>query len=325
MRGHGTLYGRRKSAAVIMNILVLLLLASFAGIIYPYIKGMRRKHFFWSTLGIFIFSGVMYPKLDPEGYKQSQEKAAAEEKQEALAEASEASKTASVANAAAKQARKPNSNSEVLAKAGQALEERLPYSRSEYPKLYSQIGSATFAKLNTLEEGAIYHAAESENCSKVLSSGTSDTSRPGAAMFFIDCDDQQRFMVTQSEAEEALKRFKNKTLALHDLSASCTWRSVSECSPTAAEPLPFAREASIVDACDRVLNAGHPDAASIETLGNGRRDYSKAGFVRISRIFVANNASGKSSKASYECNVRLGSDEVRSLTVTDPTGTKKYL
>lgn len=46
MRGHGTLYGRRKSAAVIMNILVILLLASFAGIIYPFIKGMRRKHFF---------------------------------------------------------------------------------------------------------------------------------------------------------------------------------------------------------------------------------------------------------------------------------------
>jgi hypothetical protein len=306
-----------------MGVLTILVLAATAGIVYPYINGWKRKHFALASFLLVIGSTIAWPYVDPEGYAQSQREKAAQQK----ADEAEEAQLAKAEAEAPKKAKVPAEDTygKVLAKGLEAAEERLPYIRSEYPKLYAKVGSATFAKLGTLEEGAIYHAAESENCEKVSSAGVSDVSRPGMPVFFVDCVNETRFIVLQDDAAAALKRFKDKKLAVNDLSESCTWRTVSQCKPDAANPLPIARETDIVSACDDALVAALPKSDRVEMLGNGKRDYTQPGQLRISRLFVSDDANGDLVKGTYQCSVSLAGDKVVKLTAEGGFGRKTII
>ena len=55
------------------------------------------------------------------------------------------------------------------------------YTRSEYSDTYKELGRIAFSKLNLLEPGALYAAAESKQCDRVITAGLNRTGFAGGS------------------------------------------------------------------------------------------------------------------------------------------------
>jgi len=283
----------------------LLFFAAAAGVIYPYYVKWNRKHFALATLGTFVGLVLTVPNPTPQELAAREAAEKKEEQEEVAAKASE-------------------EHQEVLKKASAAVEVPANYTRAEYGKTFARVGAATFAKLNELEPGAAYAAAESKSCNRANLAMVSDMSKPGAAVWFVDCENENRFMITQKEAEEALARFKAGKLALRTRERSCTLTSIADCKATPAQKASRNKEIEYVTACDMILESVVISPSSLDkhrwVFGFGQGD-----TVVIQRPFDSQNGFGAMLRSRYRCEIDASTNNLKGFVVEGALGRQKVI
>ncbi|MGJ3627154.1 hypothetical protein AB5I41_09845 [Sphingomonas sp. MMS24-JH45] len=131
----------------------LVFIAALVGIVWPYQK-LRRWHFAVTAFASFIGVGATVPPP-------TAEQLAAKER-EKKKEAAKAAETA-----AKKVQDEQSEHDKVSAKGTAALAGLTPYKKGDNNQTYRRLGASTFAKLEHLEPGAVYAAAESRACDQV--------------------------------------------------------------------------------------------------------------------------------------------------------------
>lgn len=291
----------------------IVFLAAVCGVIYPYVTGFMRWHFGLAALAAMITGAATMPPPTPEelaARKAAEAKEAAEEaRAEQLAAAAKASEQ----------------QDKVVAKARPALEVAPNYTRAEYGQTFARVGSKTFARLNGLEPGAAYAAAESSSCDQVSSAMVSDMSKPGAAVWFVDCANENRFMIGQQQAQAALDRFKQGKLARADLEASCTLSSVAMCKATPAQRAAKDREVEYVTACDLILQQAVMSPSSLDTANSWSYDFGKGDAIVIRRAFDSQNGFGAMIRSRYRCEINAKTSNVQGFVVEGPLGAQRVI
>ena len=285
---------------------------SVVGIVRPFIRGSKRWHFAIASIAAFFAFGASVPPPTPQ---QLAAREKAEAKNQAAKEKAEAKEQADAT--ASEQA-------EITTKAVEAISAVSDYTRAEYPDTYRRVGNITFAKLDELEPGAMYAAAESKNCDVVEHGSISDRSTKNGALWFVDCKNGKRFMVTQGQAKAALSRFKSKKLALADLVESCTTSSVAMCNATTAQK--NAKEAEIVTFCDILLKQAVKSPSTLDIAWQWKYAISdEPDIVIVQRDFDSQNGFGAMIRSRYHCEVNAASGRIAKFLVEGPTGTQKIV
>lgn len=292
-----------------------LFVACVFGIAVPY-RNLRRGHFALGAIGAFALTCVVVPKPTPEeraARKMKEEREAAEE---AKAEAMQAA-----ADAAAEVRRV---HDKVAERAAGALADTGGYTKGDYRSTYARVGAATFARLNELEPGAVYVAAESRHCDRVGSAMVSDMSKPGKAIWFVDCANGNRFMVAQAEAAAALARAKKGKLVTSGLEESCTIDTVALCKASPAQRAAKEREIEFITACSELVEQVlvSPSSASMKMW---KTEFGKGDVVTYLRPFDSQNAFGATLRAHFVCDVDAAKGTIRRLEVRGPMGTQRVL
>lgn len=284
---------------------LVLLLGCIVGIIYPFIPNSKRWQFALGVVAAFVGLGATVPKP-------TAEELAAQKLEEAREAAKEAHRTATEGHHA------------VIAKAQPALNGRANYTRLEYADTFRRVGPARFAKLNDVEPGATYAAAESKSCNRVNAAMVSDTSKPGAAVWFVDCANERRFMIGQQQAEAALARFKEGKLALRKLEPSCTLSSVADCKLTPVQRVAKEKEVEFVSACDLILQQVVVSPSSLD-MHRWKYGFSGADKVIVERPFDSQNSFGAMIRSRYRCEIDAVSSNISGFAVMGPMGSQKVI
>lgn len=281
-------------------VFLLLFLASTAGIIYPYFRRFRRKHFAFAALGTFVGLILTIPEPTPEQLAARAAKQTAEKTEEARAE-----------------------HRRIVEKAASTIPTN--YTRAEYGQTYNRVGAKTFAILGKLELGAAYLAAESSLCNKVNFTSVSDVSKPSKAVFFVDCANENRFMVDQTDAQSALDRFSKGLLTPTDLTPSCTLSSVSMCKATPAQRAAKEKEIEFVSACDIILQQVVVSPSSLDFAGRWDYGFGKGDTVVIRRAFDSQNSFGAMIRNQYVCEIDALTTNIQGFSVNGPMGSKRVI
>lgn len=273
----------------------LALLVCVVGLVRPYrFLGLARKHY---GLGIAAAFVAMMLTVEPTPHSGGRSNA----KQEASSS---------------------GAHDAIVAKAKAALEGLTDYTRKEYPDTYKRVGPATFKRLGEFERGAIYAAAESDRCDKVSYSGASDRSKANAALFFVDCDNENRFMISQAQAEQALQRFGKRALHEVNLAESCTTSTVALCSATSAQRAMSEAEAATI--CDMIVERALV-SGDADTDWSWNYSLGKGNTVRVVRGFTSTNGFGAKLKSRYFCDLDASTKEPTRLVIETPYGTEKLI
>lgn len=293
-------------------VFVLVFVAALVGLFKPYLPHSKRWHFALGAVASFFAIAAFVPPPTPE---ERAARARLEAEEQSARERAEAQEKAT--QLAAEQ-------SKITDKVPASLIAAANYTRGEYPDLYRQIGKATFSKLSKLEPGAIYAASESQNCDAVQSAGVSDRSRKGAALWFVDCENGNRFMITQEQAAAALARFKGKKLHQADLGESCTTSTVAMCKATAAQK--DAKEAEIVSVCDMLLKRAVLSASSLDVAWSWDYGISdEPDIVIVQRDFDSQNGFGATIRSRYHCEVNAATRQITKFRVQGAAGVQKVI
>lgn len=285
---------------------LLVLLAAIAGVIRPYWKRAKRWHFVAIAFVAFVGIGITAPKPTAEelAARKSAEGAAA---------------------VTADKTERQDAHEKIVAKAAAGVEVKPDYTKGEYGKTYARIGRATFAKLNQLEPGAAYAAAESAQCDRVLSASVSDMSKPDAAIWFVDCANENRFMVTQAEATAALHRFERQALARRpELEPGCTLNTVSLCKATPVQRAAKKREVEFISGCDMLLQQALSSPSSLDMKGTWSTEFGSDTVV-YRRAFDSQNGFGAVIRSQYRCDVSAETGNISRFEVQGPLGTKRLI
>lgn len=283
-------------------VFLILLLASIAGVIYPYLSKFRRKHFALAAIVAFVGMALTVPTPTPE-------ELAARAVSEAT-EKAEAGKT---------------EHMRIAEKAQAAVTEPAIYTRAEYGQTFKRVGATTFALLGELEPGAAYAAAESGSCDKVGSASVSDLSTPGKAVWFVDCANESRFMVGQSDAKAALDRFGKGLLVERKLEPSCTLTSVALCRATPAQRAAKDKEIEFVSACDIILQQMVVSPYSLDLASRWEYGFGRGDIVVIRREFDSQNGFGAMIRSRYDCEINAATTNIQGFTVNGPMGSRKVI
>jgi hypothetical protein len=276
-----------------------LFFASLWGIIRPY-KDFSRKHFALATIASFVLFVVAVPPVEEKGTFGS-----------------------SAANAATESSADASASEEIATKAEPAMIGATTYTRADFEDTYETIGQPMFAKLTKLEPGAYYAAAESGRCDKVESGAVSlSKSRKGKPVWFVDCANGNRFLISADQAQAALDRKSSDKLVINEeFAESCTTTSVAICNASTAQKT--VKEAEVVTFCDMVIKKAlisDPDMAWGWQYGLGEGD-----TVRVARDFTAQNAFGAELKHRYFCTFDAAKREIVKLTIEGPFGSQKVI
>lgn len=291
----------------IAGLFAILLLACLVGIVVPlgkflpFAQGLGRKHYAIGAVVSFVLFGIIVPEPTPE------------------------EKAARAAEAAAEEAAEAKDGHEaILAKAAPALEFVMPYTRKEFPETYSWVGKETFEKLDELEPAAIYVAAESNSCTQVNSGAVSDVSKKGKAVWFVDCENGNRFMVKQAQAEEALERFKAGKLTESNLEPSCTQSNIAMCKATPEQRAAADKEIEYVSFCDLILEQVLVSPGSLD-LHHWKYSMGKDNLMVVERPFDSQNSFGAMIRNKYRCEIDAAKEEIESFTISGPMGTQQVI
>ena len=291
---------------------VFLLLACLVGVVYPYLARSKRWHFAAGALASVVGMTLVMPEPTPEqlaARKAREERQAAEERQEKEDEA----RLAAIED-----------NKKIIEKAQPALEGGSDYTRSEYGNTFARVGASTFEKLGDLEPGATYAAAESNACNRVNAAMVSDTSKPGAAVWFVDCANHTRFMVSQQQAEDALARHSEGKLAFRDLEPGCTLSTISDCKFSPIQKAAKAKEVEYVSACDIILQQAVVSPSSLD-MHDWKYGFADGDLVVVERSFDSQNGFGALIRSSYRCEIDATTSNIEGFSVRGPMGTQKVI
>ncbi|WP_213177119.1 hypothetical protein [Croceicoccus gelatinilyticus] len=291
-----------------MIILLAFFVAAF-GIIKPFKKNWGRKHFAGLALALFVALAIAVPKPTPE-------EIAAREKAEAAEKAAE-----EVAEAERKLAEAEETTKAVLASSKEAIDGLVSYTRSDFPKTYEMVGADMFGKLSEYEPGAIYAAARSTKCDKPLYGMVSEKkSTKDHPVWFVDCANDNRFMITLPEAKEALALIESKKLTETDRKRDCTIDTIYSCNQSPYQK--DANEIEIVTFCDQLVEQV---LISDSDMDRWRYSMGDGDEVVVTRPFTAQNAFGANLKHRYRCVFDARKETVTSLQIEGPTGTSTII
>ena len=84
----------------------------------------------------------------------------------------------------------------------------LPMDRANFSKTYSKLGSKQFQNANDLTHwAAVAAVAQGDACDRVAMANVSEKSTREKIVWFVDCENKQRVMIDQPQAEDARQRF----------------------------------------------------------------------------------------------------------------------
>lgn len=268
------------------------------GIIKPF-KGYSRKQFALATFVSLVVAMIAVPPQTPEQIAAK----------EAQTKKEEADKVAS-------------GQDEIIKKARPGIDAVTTYTRADFKDTFAKVGASSFKRLTELEPGAMYVAAESSKCDMISNGAVSlNMSRKDKPMWYVDCQNGNRFMVDATQAEAALKRFQSKTLALNDLEQSCTDRTVAVCSSSKAQKA--ANETEVVTFCDLTVKDALVGDSSMDwgwnyAMGDGDT-------IQVIRNFKAENAFGAKLKHRYICEFNAETKRIEKLSIEGPFGRQKII
>ncbi len=210
----------------------------------------------------------------------------------------------------------------ILAKVAEASGAWAGYSRKGDPMVFKAVGPDAFRTLAKLEPGAYYAAAESNSCNKVASGTVSpDKSTRGRPVWFVDCDNGNRFIISSDEAAAALARMKAGRLVPSTLAEGCSADDLQACLQSDAQK--SASEAEVVAACDAAVKQA--------LVGDSRMDWTwDYGFgegdrIEVARGFKAENAFGAKLRSRYSCEFDAGTGAITKLEVEGPFGIHRLI
>lgn len=261
---------------------------SLVGLIRPFVGGAKRWHFGLAAVLSFVGIGATIAPPTPEQVAARKARQAAE---------------------AAKE------HQQIVEKAKGALNVSPGHVR---------LKTRSSGKLSEFEHGAVYAAAESRSCDKAVSAGLSDMSKPRAPIWYVDCANDNRFMIDQKTAGAALVRFKAAKLALSELAASCTTTTVAMCKATPAQRAAGDKEVEYVSACDLILDKVLVSPSSLDkhrwAYGLGSGD-----TVVVERPFDSQNGFGATVRGQYRCEIDASNSNITSFVVDGPSGRQQVI
>jgi len=217
-----------------------------------------------------------------------------------------------------------DAQSTIRKKAKDAISHVEAYTPSQDRDVYNALGPQLFSRVAALEPGAIYAAAESNKCDSVEASAviTRKSSKSGV-VWYADCKNGNRFVVTQTQAQAALERATDMKLAANDLEESCTSETLPMCMASDAQKAAQNHEAEIVSACDMAVKSALVGDSSMDwtwNVGIGKDD-----DLKIARGFKAVNAFGANLKHRYFCTYDSGRHGIKELTIEGPLGSQRII
>lgn len=87
----------------------------------------------------------------------------------------------------------------------------LPMTRDKYPDTFRKLGASQFRRANDLTRWAALAAAEHRGmCDSVALIAVSDAATRDQIIWFADCDNGQRIMINDDQAEDVQRRFREQ-------------------------------------------------------------------------------------------------------------------
>lgn len=285
----------------IFLISIIVMMIAIIGIFKPY-YGWPRKAFGIATIFCFILSIIMLVTVP----KPTPEELAAREADKAVLLAQKAKRT----------------SQKIASKADLARNMSISYERSSHSDTYKTIGASAFARLNELEEGALFAVSEAKMCDKIEIGAVSLTkSSRDNPVWFVDCKNGNRFLVSSKQAEEALDRYASDSLNVTSIQPDCTTRSLALCDASKAQRA--ANESEVLTMCDLMLEL----ASTTDVSTDWGYDYafSDGDKVQIVRGFKVKNAFGVKLKHRYMCYFDAGIGQIVEMKIEGPSGIKRII
>jgi len=186
--------------------------------------------------------------------------------------------------------------------------------KSDYDKTYAKLGQEAFDRANALVKWAAITAVISDSCNRLEIIDISDQSTVEQLQWFADCQNGERFQITQQQAEQTRDRFANaepdEAIAIDDKATK----------PNSAA-LDNVNEAVVVGSCDNAVKAALKSRGSYDLAWSYQyREHPDKGRVSVTREFEAQNSFGANISSQYECIVDAKAMELISLRIKEPTG-----
>jgi len=194
--------------------------------------------------------------------------------------------------------------------------------KADYSKTYKKLGKAQFDTANDLTRWAALAAAESEQCPKVELVAVSDKAARKQIVWFADCSNKERFIITEEQARATRDRLD--PAASPEARAKAQALAIAE--PKSARWAKF-NEAMAVSACDLLTQQAMLVPESFST-GWNRWQIDKnddTGVVTIEQDFKSENAYSMKINGRYRCVLDGDAGEVTALSIREPDGWRKLI
>lgn len=171
--------------------------------------------------------------------------------------------------------------------------------RTDFGKTYERLGKRQFERANSLMEWAAIAAAESDQCDKVELVSISESATRSELQFFADCQNKERFQITQAQAEAAQAKYDAKASSEVKLAA----QEAEPLKPKSARWENF-NERVAVSACKSLVQSAMMDRGSFDAAWSWDSEKNdKTGIVTIQQDFDAKNGFGGTISSRYHCEV----------------------
>jgi hypothetical protein len=221
----------------------------------------------------------------------------------------------------------PKTEEELLAERLAAIEKKvidgavMPMSRKAFPKMYALLGKTRFDEANELTRWAAVAAAKSAQCPQIDNVDVSGKATSARLVWFTDCSNKERFMISEEQAKAARTEFDLKTKPEERAVAA----SMPIALPRSARWKDF-KEADAVSQCDILIMRTAVNRSSVDTAwGWDTFKDDDTGHVTIERDYDAQNAFGATISSRYRCIFDADTKRVIGLSIREVTGWRKLL
>lgn len=194
--------------------------------------------------------------------------------------------------------------------------------KADYPKMYKQLGPTKFDATNSLMSWAALAAANSKQCSEVTDIGVSDKSTRRAVLWFVDCKNSERFMISEEQAIATRDQYDPKASP----EAKARAEQVAVAEPKSARWKNF-NEGDAVTACRTLVQSTMANQKSFDAAWtwDSQKD-DNTGLVTLQQDFNAENGFGATISSRYSCvvNAAQGSRIVK-LSIREGAGWRSLI
>ena len=183
--------------------------------------------------------------------------------------------------------------------------------RGEFGDTYARLGGEAFKRANRLMKWPAIAVAASPRCNSVELAAISDRATAEALEWFVDCENRERFRVTEAQAIAARDSFDADGTAQDELAVLAPESAVFD----------DLSEADVVSRCDIAVQSAMRSQGSFDTAWQWEfTRHPSTGRVTVVRDFEADNAFGATLSSQYECVVKAADMELVSLRIREGNG-----